>query len=107
MLVLLRRYSENREARIIATGPNKDDIDSYFIEIDKLISLPVKDIITAVDYLFKCRFVFDTHFEADLQSFYRYMEYYFYNIGNEEKLTPTLRKVHTQLEHYRTSITNK
>ncbi|KAL6265771.1 hypothetical protein P5V15_002582 [Pogonomyrmex californicus] len=75
---------ENKtQPKLIAVGPNKLAIDQYFLKIDKhLILLPTKDIIKAIDYLFKAHYVFHTEYNGDLKNFWTLIQHYFYKISS-------------------------
>ncbi|XP_067206229.1 uncharacterized protein [Linepithema humile] len=88
---------ENKsQPKLIAVGPNKLAIDQYFLKIDKnLILLPTKDIIKAVDYLFKAHYVFHIKYDVDLQNFWMLIQHYFYKISSKctNKVVETFTKI--------------
>ena len=58
------------QPKLIAVGPNKLVIEQYFLKIDKhLILLQTRDIIKAIDYLFKAHYAFHIKYDGVLQNF--------------------------------------
>lgn len=86
-----------KQPQLIAVGPNKSAIDQYFLAIDtSFLLLPVKDVLGAVDFLFKAYHVFHTEYDKDLQNFWIYLQHYFYKIPS--KCTPLIISVNTKIE---------
>ena len=80
---------------MIAIGPNKAAISTYYICIDgKIIPVENNSSDGAFDELFKSHFVFHTSYEPSLDGFYKFIQTFYYNLEVENtRLTPRVRKV--------------
>lgn len=84
------------QPKLIAVGPNKLAIEQYFLKIDKhLILLQTRDIIKAIDYLFKAHYAFHIEYDGDLHNFWILIQHYFYKISSKctNKIIETFTKI--------------
>jgi len=90
---------EKAQPRLIAVGSCRAVVTQYFLSVDnELILLQTQSFLEAFDILFKSHFVFDTHYDSNLVSFYRFFEQYFYKMNNGP-VTPRIREVYTRLRN--------
>lgn len=74
--------SDNEQAYIVATGESHEAILKYSISIDgKMALCEAKNIFQAFDELFKCYWVFNMVYRANLIEFYQFVENYIYGMS--------------------------
>lgn len=78
-------------------GSSKSVISQYHISIDyHCISLKVKNIIEAIDSLFKAHYVFNVEFDLELKNFWIFIQHYFYGISSH--YTNQMKDFNSKLE---------
>lgn len=85
---------------LIATGECKSNIQSITICVDNkiLAQEPVQNICQAFDILFKTLFVFNLKYDTNLETFFKFVQVFFYKINIEEvQFTPTMRELRSKL----------
>lgn len=87
---------KNESPGLIAIGSHKLAIDQYFLAIeDFFLLLPTKNVIEAIDFLFKAHYVFNTAFDNNLLSFWLYLQKNFYEI--ECQLSANVIEVYSKI----------
>lgn len=92
---------EKIQPRLVAVGSIKAAVAQYFLNVDnKFILLHVQSFVKVFDILFKNYFVFNTQYDSNLISFYRFLQKYFYIYKmNSDPVTPRIREVYTLLRN--------
>ncbi|XP_046744278.1 uncharacterized protein LOC124410159 [Diprion similis] len=83
---------------LLAVGPNKGAISSYFIAVEKgSIPIDAIDSSAAFDSLFKCHFVLDTRFDSSLSMYYDFIQVFYYKMDSNVRFTARMREVRAWL----------
>ncbi|GAB0090977.1 hypothetical protein DMENIID0001_057650 [Sergentomyia squamirostris] len=81
----IRDYVNSKTDRIqmFAMGSNKKAVSNYYAKIDQRIFLLSSNYFEALDWVFKCHYVFHIHFKPDHNHFFIFMAKYFYKMSEE------------------------
>ncbi|XP_046587774.1 uncharacterized protein LOC124292951 [Neodiprion lecontei] len=83
---------------LLAVGPNKAAISSYFIAVEKkVLPIDATDSSAAFDTLFKCHFVFNTNFDTNLSMYYNFLQEFYYKMESNVRFTARMREVRAWL----------
>ncbi|XP_063058389.1 uncharacterized protein LOC134451923 [Engraulis encrasicolus] len=95
----LDNITESRQPYLLAQGPTKSSIHSFFIAIDKH-ALPCQGTtsVGALDELFKVHFVFGTSYSPALNNFFTFLQTSIYNIDvGKTKETPRIAELRARM----------
>ncbi|KAH0564077.1 hypothetical protein KQX54_009045 [Cotesia glomerata] len=101
----VKSSANSTQPKLLAVGPNKNTISQYHISIDNnCISLKVKDIVEAIDLLFKAHYVFNVKFDPDLKNFWVFIQHNFFGIPST--CTNQMIEFYSNLEAAKSKIEN-
>lgn len=84
---------------IIAQGANISAIDFYYVVVDGHTLPPVSDALKCFDLLFKVHFVFNIKYDERLDSFWKFIQFFYYKIDMKQELvTPKMKELCSKLE---------
>ncbi|XP_041634627.1 uncharacterized protein si:cabz01074946.1 isoform X1 [Cheilinus undulatus] len=97
----LDSITENLQPYLLAVGPQKKEINKYFIVIDKhAIPCQSADSLAAIDELFKAHFVFGTSYNQDLINVFNFVQTSIYEIDvGSTKVNPRVAELRAQFLH--------
>ncbi|XP_036978681.1 uncharacterized protein LOC119033139 [Acanthopagrus latus] len=97
----LNNISQSSQPYLLAQGPTRSSIHTYFIVIDKC-ALPCKATgsVAALDELFKAHYIFGTSYSPSLANFFTFLQTTVYNIDvGETKETPRVAELRARMMH--------
>lgn len=87
-----------RQPTLIVHG-TKSEVHQLFIKIeDKAFILPTTSIITAVDLLYKCHYVFNLEYASPLKDFFLFLQSQIYGISYGGTLPSRIRELSIALK---------
>lgn len=97
----LNNISQSSQPYLLAQGPTRSSIHTFFIVIDKY-ALPCKATgsVGALDELFKAHYIFGTSYSPALANFFTFLQTTIYNIDvGETKETPRVAELRARIMH--------
>lgn len=101
----LRNY-KSQHPYILAVGPQKKTIDSYYIAMDaQLIPCQANRSLGAFDELFKAHFVFNLSYDSALVNFYTFVQTTVFNIDvGKMKESPRIKELRAKVLNHTVKV---
>lgn len=102
------RDDASKEPFIIAVGPKKSAVQQYILAVDGY-TIPLDSSLSvaeAVNFLFKCYFIFDLNYDKNLTPFWTYIEKYLFKVGSAT-VPATVKNSHVKIENFIESAKEK
>lgn len=95
----LDNITQSSQPYILAQGPTKSSIHSFFIAIDKhALPCQATTSVGALDELFKTHYVFGTSYSPAMNNFFTFLQTSIYNIDvGKTKETPIIAELRARM----------